>query len=457
MKMLCLWAKRNRTMASDSQLYVALRAMVGNGTLISSNCESDNATGRLAGRELVFLVAGNRHKGLVERAALGSGRSLKITGEILRTRIKHWESMRTRLLDYIDRLASRHGGAPKPKAILSKVMGEPHMVFALIKSGGIEKALNAFEKRNARFAEMDEFWLKDKETGAFIHSADGNSIRLAKLRDPAAITALYLATIYFSRSFSQLFASVFLALGVNHADVESILSASLLDAADRYDPLRKGVAGRPVSFNTALYYSLFSRIIRLIETEREVRLPAHVNVKLARIGRAIGQEQGRIDEEKIAKLTGILAEDLSELLAQRNTKFISLSIAAQEEKMATMESQIGSEPEWVASINSEFARWAVQQLNSLPEPKRTMLRCYYGFIDPLSEKGAGEIAAAARKTPAQITRIARRHTMANSGTSIGDMFGVTRERVRQIVEAQLVRIRQRARASGMVLAEGRMG
>jgi RNA polymerase primary sigma factor len=192
----------------------------------------------------------------------------------------------------------------------------------------------------------------------------------------------------------------------------------LMKAVDRFE------YQRGFKFSTYAVWWIRQSIVRAIgDSGRTVRLPAHVVESLSRMSkaeRALAAELDRVPSvQELADRTGI-APDRIEQLSRAAVPAASLDAAMAESAVgADLLSDGGSSPEEQV-IARNMRRQVRRVLRSLSTREQAVLQLRFGI------------------------RTAREHTL----QEIAERVGLSRERVRQIEQGALARLRQRPQQLG---------
>lgn len=208
--------------------------------------------------------------------------------------------------------------------------------------------------------------------------------------------------------------------------LEDLISAGnigLIRAAERFDE------ARGVKFiSCAVWWIRQSILQTLIEHGRTVRLPANRLDLLQRINRCARRVEKETsyqpDEEKIAEELGISADTVVDMLL-RGQHTLSLDTIIEPDGQSSLMAEIADEnqedPDTLLMQNA-LRQQIETVLDTLEEREREVIKLYFGL---------GEMPEMTLE-------------------EIGCRFGVTRERIRQIKEKGLVKLRSPNRAQKLV-------
>lgn len=217
-------------------------------------------------------------------------------------------------------------------------------------------------------------------------------------------------------------AARFVGRGVDWDDLVQEGTLGLMRAAEKFDP------ERGFRFSTYAHWWIRQGIQRAIADHgRTVRLPVHLNEQVLRLRRCaarLSQRLGReATREELAAASGIPLEKVPALLLQSRAA-LSLDAPVSRDSDATLADLLpgdGAEDPAAPNERGELQRLLEDAVSHLPPREKAVLRLRFG------------IGAAALPTLEQI----------------GQVLGVTRERVRQIEVKALQRLRQGERAEGL--------
>lgn len=195
----------------------------------------------------------------------------------------------------------------------------------------------------------------------------------------------------------------------------------LLIAVDKYD-YNKGCR-----FSTYATYWIRQSVYRAIaDNDRTVRIPVHIVDNIQKYGKAhafLLQQLGREPlKSELADKLGISLKELEEIeIAAADTVSLDEPISEGGDSVLGdfIEDSVNSYADTEKCCDSAIIKEKMDEaLNSLPEREQEVLRLRFGFKDGIS------------------------HTL----DEIGKMFGVTRERIRQIEEQALKKLNRPNRA-----------
>lgn len=208
--------------------------------------------------------------------------------------------------------------------------------------------------------------------------------------------------------------------------LEDLISAGnigLIRAAERFDE------ARGVKFISCAVWWIRQAILQtLIEHERTVRLPANRLALLQRIMRCDmsleKKTSHRPDEEQIAEELGISADFVVDTLL-RGQHTLSLDTTIEQDGQSTLMAETADENQEAPDtllMRKALRRQIEAVLDTLHPHEREVITLYFGLGD----------------TPEMTLE------------EIGCRFGVTRERIRQIKEKGLLKLRNPSRAKQLV-------
>ena len=238
--------------------------------------------------------------------------------------------------------------------------------------------------------------------------------------DEAAINELVTRNLRFVISIAKRYQN----RGLSLMDLIGEGNLGLLVAARKFDP------DRGVKFiSYAVWWIRQAILAALARQGRAVRLPLHRTADLARIIRAsdtLSQALGRMPSaEELGEAVG-LPVDVVQSLAALNVAEVRLDAPVAREdggdRVAIDRFMVEEQGDAEANIFEQFLVAEVDSaLGTLPPREARILRLYFGI------GGLGE------------------HTL----DEIGSLFGVTRERVRQLRDRALRRLREGPRAAAL--------
>lgn len=212
------------------------------------------------------------------------------------------------------------------------------------------------------------------------------------------------------------YAKRFRGLGISYIDLIQEGNRGLIRAVDKFDHTRG------FSFSTYAVWWIEQSMIRALQNQsRTVRLPAHLHGEQKAVreaeARLRNQLQREPDRMELARELGVELEDVDCLMASQQP-IASLDAPIGEEAGDTMVQLLSAESEGLPcdEMDRDLVRQTIRHsLSSLPEREREVLEWRFGL------KGDRELTL----------------------REIGERFGLSRERVRQIQLKGLARLRDR--------------
>lgn len=212
------------------------------------------------------------------------------------------------------------------------------------------------------------------------------------------------------------------------ADAEDLMSEGAIglhEAARRFNPTKK------VKFSTYAVFWVHQRIKQYVEHSYLVRLSSHahsMSAKLKRMSENIEAELGRVPtREELVEMTGV-SEDTLDLYAQGKYSTVSIDAPAssfwdEDADTATLGSRL-ADPQAVSPDEAAESRHDTQYvskfLKHLTSRERFIVTLRYGLED-----------------------VPRQYHL----EEVGEMLGITRERIRQIQNEALNKLRKQIRRS----------
>lgn len=266
-----------------------------------------------------------------------------------------------------------------------------------------------------------DLYLQDVSREKLLSSTEESALaQKSRAGDEAAINELVSRNLRFVISIAKRYQN----RGLSLMDLIGEGNLGLLVAARKFDP------DRGVKFiSYAVWWIRQAILASLARHGRQVRLPLHRTADLARIIRAsdtLSQTLGRVPTaEELSEAVG-LPVDLVQSLAALNVAEVRLDAPVVREdggdRAAIDRFMVEEQGDAEANVFEQFLIAEVDSaLGTLPPREARILRLYFGI------GGLGE------------------HTL----DEIGTLFGVTRERVRQLRDRALRRLREGPRAAAL--------